>query len=76
MSRCMSFWQSLSKRENVCTHLGYLLRKTSLTHASINRRLLLSKLNEDEYCECSVMNKQSLRSVYGHKCVANAVLLK
>ena len=39
---------------------------------------MLSKLNEDEYGECSVMNKQFLRSVYENKekCVANGVLLK
>ena len=39
---------------------------------------MLSKLNEDEYGECSVMNKQYLRSVYENKekCVANGVLLK
>ena len=40
-------------------------------------RLLLSKLNEDEYVECSVTNKQYLRSVYENKekCVANGVFL-
>ena len=39
---------------------------------------MLSKLNEDEYGECSVMNKQYLRSVYENKekCVANGILLK
>ena len=63
MSRFMSFYQLLSKSENICTHLCYLLCKTSLTTVSINRRLLLSKLNEDEYG-----NKE--------KCVANSVLLK
>jgi dTDP-4-amino-4,6-dideoxygalactose transaminase len=78
MSRFMSFYQSLSKSENSCTHLYYLLCNTSRTPVSINRRLLLSKLNEDEYGECSVMNKQFLRSVYENKekCVANGVLLK
>jgi len=71
----MSFYQSLSKSENSCTHLCYLLCKTSLTTVSINRKLLLSKLNEDEYGECSVMNKQYLRSVYENKekCVAKGV---
>jgi len=56
----------------------YLLFKTSGTPVSINRRLLLYKLNEDEYGECSVMNKQYLRSVYENKekCAANGVLLK
>jgi len=55
-----------------------LLCKTSRTPVSINRRLLLSKLNEDECGECSVMNKQYLRNVYENKekCVANGVLLK
>ena len=78
MSPLMSFYQSLSKSENSCTHLYYLLCKTSLTPVSINRRPLLSKLNENEYGECSVMNKQFLRSVYENKekCVANGVLLK
>ena len=54
------------------------LCKTSRTSLSINRRFVLSKLNEDEYGECSVMNKQYLRSVYENKekCVANGVLLK
>ena len=78
MSRFMSFYQSLSKSKNICAHLCYLLCKTPLTPVSINRRLLLSKLNEDECGECSVTNKQYLRSVYGNKekCVANGGLLK
>jgi len=78
MSRFMSFYQSLSKSESVCTHLCYLLFKTSQTPVSINKRLLLSKLNQDEYGECSVMNKQYLISTYEYKekCVANGVLLK
>ena len=56
----------------------YSLCKTSQTPVLINRRLLLSKLNEDEYGEYSVMNKQYLRSEYENKekCVANGVLLK
>ena len=39
---------------------------------------MLSKLNEDDYSECSVINKQYLRSVYENKekCVANGVLPK
>jgi hypothetical protein len=39
-------------------------------------RILLSKLNEDG--ECSIMNKQNLRSVYedDEKSVANSFLLK
>ena len=39
---------------------------------------MLSKLNKDEYDECSVMNKQYLRSVYENKekCAGNGVLLK
>ena len=49
--------QSLSKIEKICTHLCYLLFKTSQTPVSINRRLLLFKLNEYEYGGCSVMNK-------------------
>ena len=54
----------------------YPLRKTSLTPLSINRRFLLSNLNEDEYGEWSVINKQCLRSVYEKKkCVTNGVLL-
>jgi len=74
----MSFYQSLSKSENICTHLCYFLCKTSGTLVSINRRLLLSKLNEDEYGEYSLMNKQYLRSVYENKekCAANVVLPK
>ena len=49
-----------------------------ITHpVSINNILLLSKLNDEEYGECSVMNKQYFRSVYENKetCVANGVLL-
>ena len=51
---------------------------TSPTLVSLNRRPLLSKLNEDEYGECSVMNKQYLRSVYENKerFLGNVVLPK
>jgi hypothetical protein len=57
----------LSVDGNVCTNLCCLLCKTSRTPGSINISLLLSKLNEDEYGECSVMNKQYLRIVYENK---------
>ena len=74
MSRLMSFYHSLSKSQTVCTHPCYQVCKTSQT----NRKLLLSKLNEGEHDECSMMHKQYLRSVYGNKekCVANGALLK
>ena len=55
-----------------------ILMSVNNTLKSVNRRLLLSKLNKDEYGECSVVNKQYIRSVNGNneKYAGNSVLLK
>ena len=47
MSRYMSFLNSISMSNNACTHLCYLLCKSSQSHVAINRRILLCKLNTD-----------------------------
>lgn len=78
MSRFMSFYHSISKSDNVCTQMCSLLCKSSRTPVSINRRILLSKLNDDG--ESLEINKHMvLRSVYHEdddECRANGFLLK